>query len=283
MANLPIFLEPEVERYLKDISKTQPFSPEEEKEVSAKIKEGDREARDKLVEANLRFVVTVAQQYQGRGLPLMDLIGVGNTGLLEAAERFDAERGYKFISYAVWWVRQAILQALAEQTRTVRIPLNKIALLGQIRKAQSTLEQRLEGEPTLEEIAQELGVPADEVRWALDKGKNTWSLDQPFNGDEDKRSLLDTLEDGSPSPEEMALDSSLREVIEAILKELTPQEAEVISRYFGLSGEEGPQVLDEIGAEYGLTRERIRQIKEKALARLRHPTRKRQFRPYLEE
>lgn len=272
-----------LDKYLEEISNCQPLSGEEERELARRIKEGDKEARDKLVKANLRFVVTVAKQYQNQGIPLVDLINEGNVGLITAAERFDGGRGYKFISYAVWWIRQAILQALAEQSRIVRMPLNQIALLSKISRASSALEQEMAGSPDIEEIAQELNISPEQVKRTLMDGRNTWSLDASFGEDEDGRSLLDILEDErQESPEITALNNSLKEHIQSVLATLDEREAEVIKFYFGLGNEE-PLTLDQIGERYGLTRERVRQIKEKALAKLRHPKRRRSLQAYIEE
>jgi RNA polymerase primary sigma factor len=255
----------------------------EEQELARRIKEGNLEARDKLVRANLRFVVSVAKQYQNQGLPLADLINEGNIGLITAAERFDGTKGFKFISYAVWWVRQAILQALAEQSRIVRMPLNRVGLLSKISKVSSFLEQEVGGNPCAEEIAHELEISTEEVMNTLISGRKAWSLDACFEDDDDGRSLLDILGDEKQqSPETAVLNDSLRREISRLLDTLDEREAETIRLYFGLGGEE-PLTLDQIGMRFGLTRERVRQIKEKALRRLRHPKRSRVLRPYIED
>jgi len=232
-----------------------------------------------LVEANLRFVVSVAKEYQNRGVPLADLVSAGNMGLITAAERFDENKGFKFISYAVWWVRQAILQTLAEQSRTVRLPLNKVGLLYKISKASRAIRQERADEPEPEEIAQELEVSVDEVKETLLSGRSVRSLDASFQ-EEDEQSLLDVLPDDSQeSPEMDVIRDCMRGQIEDALSGLVKREAEIIRLYFGLKGEE-PMTLDQIGARFRLTRERVRQIKEKALLRLRHPSRSERLRAY---
>jgi RNA polymerase primary sigma factor len=272
-----------LEKYLEDIGESKPLSATEEQELARRIKQGDLEARDKLVRANLRFVVSVAKQYQNQGLPLADLINEGNIGLITAAERFDGTKGFKFISYAVWWVRQAILQALAEQSRIVRMPLNRVGLLSKISKVSSFLEQEVGGNPCAEEIAHELEISPEEVMNTLISGRKAWSLDACFEDDDDGRSLLDILGDEKQeSPEAAVLNDSLKREISHLLETLDEREAETIRLYFGLGGEE-PLTLDQIGMRFGLTRERVRQIKEKALRRLRHPKRSRVLRPYIED
>lgn len=265
--------------YLGEIANSKPLSGAEEVALARKIKAGDQTARNQLVEANLRFVVSVAKEYQNRGLPLADLISAGNMGLITAAERFDEEKGFKFISYAVWWIRQAILQTLAEQSRTVRLPLNKIGLLYKISKASRQLMQERADEPEPEDIAAELDVPVEEVKETILCGRSVRSLDATFR-EEEEHSLLDVLpDDRQESPEIEVMKGCLRVQIECALDSLVGREAEILRLYFGLDGEE-PMTLDQIGARFGLTRERVRQIKEKALHRLRHPSRCDQLRTY---
>ena len=265
--------------YLGEIGSSKPLSSSEEVNLARKIKKGDEGARNRLVEANLRFVVKVAREYQNRGVPLTDLISAGNMGLITAAERFDEKKGFKFISYAVWWIRQAILQALAEQSRTVRLPLNKIGFLYKISKASRVLQQERSDAPKPEDIAKELDVPVEEVRETLLCGRSIRSLDATFKEEED-HSLLDILaDDRQESPENQVMHGCLRGQIDTALGSLVGREAETVKLYFGLDGEE-PMTLDQIGARFGLTRERVRQIKEKALHRLRHPSRCDQLRTY---
>lgn len=265
--------------YLGEIANSKPLSAAEEVALARRIKAGDQTARNQLVEANLRFVVSVAKEYQNRGLPLADLISAGNMGLITAAERFDEEKGFKFISYAVWWIRQAILQTLAEQSRTVRLPLNKIGLLYKISKASRQLMQERADEPEPEDIAAELDVPVEEVKETILCGRSVRSLDATFR-EEEEHSLLDVLpDDRQESPEIEVMKGCLRVQIECALDSLVGREAEILRLYFGLDGEE-PMTLDQIGARFGLTRERVRQIKEKALHRLRHPSRCDQLRTY---
>jgi len=265
--------------YLGEIASSIPLSSSEEVNLARKIKKGDELARNRLVEANLRFVVSVAKEYQNRGVPLTDLISAGNVGLITAAERFDEKKGFKFISYAVWWIRQAILKALAEQSRTVRLPLNKIGLLYKISKASRLLQQERSDAPKPEDIAKELDVPVAEVRETLLCGRSMRSLDATFKEEED-HSLLDILaDDRQESPENLVMRGCLRGQIDTALGSLVGREAEIVKLYFGLDGEE-PMTLDQIGARFGLTRERVRQIKEKAIHRLRHPSRCDQLRTY---
>lgn len=266
--------------YLREIGETPLITAEKEVELAKRIKQGDHDALEKLTKANLRFVVSVAKQYQNQGLSLADLINEGNIGLIKAAKRFDETRGFKFISYAVWWIRQAILQALAEQSRIVRLPLNRVGTLHKIGKVSSSLEQEYGREPSPDEIARELELSALEVSDTLKISNSHLSLDAPFSVSEDN-SLIDVLEDEfQPSPDENLLDDSLRIEIEKALDTLTPREAEVINLYFGLNGEKA-LTLEEIGARFGLTRERVRQIKEKAIRRLRHTSRSKSLRAYL--
>lgn len=266
--------------YLREIGETPLINAEEEVRLARKIKQGDKKALEKLTKANLRFVVSVAKQYQNQGLSLADLINEGNIGLIKAAKRFDETRGFKFISYAVWWIRQAILQSLAEQSRIVRLPLNRVGTLHKIGKVSSRLEQSLGRLPSPEEISKVLELSEGEVSDTLKISNSHLSLDAPFSASEDN-SLIDVLEDEfQPSPDEALLDGSLKVEIEKALDSLTPREAEVINLYFGLHHEKA-LTLEEIGARFSLTRERVRQIKEKAIRRLRHASRSRSLRAYL--
>jgi RNA polymerase primary sigma factor len=266
--------------YLREIGETPLISAKEEVLLAKRIRQGDQKALEKLTKANLRFVVSVAKQYQNQGLSLADLINEGNIGLIKAAKRFDETRGFKFISYAVWWIRQAILQALAEQSRIVRLPLNRVGTLHKIGKISSSLQQTYGREPSAKEIARELSLTEGEVSDTLKISNSHLSLDAPFSVSEDN-SLIDILEDEmQPSPDESLLDDSLRVEIEKALDSLTPREAEVINLYFGLNHEK-PLTLEEIGARFSLTRERVRQIKEKAIRRLRHASRSKALRAYL--
>lgn len=265
--------------YLAEIAHSKPLSSADEVDLARKIKQGDERARNRLVEANLRFVVSVAKEYQNRGVPLADLISAGNVGLITAAERFDEKKGFKFISYAVWWIRQAILQTLADQSRTVRLPLNKIGLLYKISKASRLLQQERADDPRPEAIAEQLDVPVDEVKETLVCGRSVRSLDAAFR-EEEEQSLLDVLpDDRQESPENLVMRGCLRGQIDSALSGLVGRESEILRLYYGLDGEE-PMTLDQIGARFGLTRERVRQIKEKALHRLRHPSRCDQLRTY---
>ncbi len=269
-----------LERYLQEISEVPLLSPSQEIELAKRIKRGDEDALERLTKANLRFVVSVAKQYQNQGLSLGDLINEGNLGLIKAASRFDETRGFKFISYAVWWIRQSILQALAEQSRVVRLPLNRVGALNKIGKALSALEQEFEREPSAFEIADKVEMTAFEVTDTLKISGKHVSLDAPFNQDEESR-LLDVLEnDEMPSPDNFLMNESLKIEVERALETLTEREAEVIKLYFGL-GREHPMTLEEIGEMFKLTRERVRQIKEKAIKRLRHASRSRPLRSYL--
>jgi len=269
-----------LDRYLQEIGEVELLNPEEEVELARKIKEGAQEALEKLTKANLRFVVSVAKQYQNQGLSLGDLINEGNLGLIKAAKRFDETKGFKFISYAVWWIRQAILQALAEQSRIVRLPLNRVGALHKIGKTSSGLEQEFGREPSANEIADELEMSPFEVMDTLKISSRHLSLDAPFNDGEDNR-LLDVLEDKfQPSPDEKLMKNSLKREIEKALSTLTEREAEVISLYFGINREHS-LTLEEIGEKFKLTRERVRQIKEKAIKRLRHASRSKPLKGYL--
>jgi RNA polymerase primary sigma factor len=262
-----------LDQYLQEIGTIPLLAPDQEVEIARRIKQGDQTALHRLVRANLRFVVSVAKKYQGQGLSLADLINEGNYGLIKAAQRFDETRGFKFISYAVWWIRQAILQALAEQSRVVRLPLNRIGTLSKIRKVSAELAQSLERPPTADEIADVLGMTADKVRESLQHQSRALSVDAPFNEDDDN-SLLDVLpNDDEESPDEGLLGESLKIDIERALSTLHPREAEITRLYFGI-GREHPLTLEEIGQRFNLTRERVRQIKEKALRKLRQKHRR---------
>ncbi|MBK6765415.1 MAG: RNA polymerase sigma factor RpoD/SigA [bacterium] len=269
-----------LERYLQEIGEVALLTPDEEIKLAKRIRKGDQIALEKLTKANLRFVVSVAKQYQNQGLSLGDLINEGNLGLIKAAKRFDETRGYKFISYAVWWIRQSILQALAEQSRVVRLPLNRVGALNKIGKTFSSLEQEYEREPTAMEIAEALDISAYEVTDTLRMSGRHLSIDAPFAQGEDNRLLDIVHNDTQPPPDATLMKESLRQDIERSLSSLTPREAEVIRLYFGLDREH-PLTLEEIGELFKLTRERVRQIKEKALRRLRHASRSNSLRSYL--
>lgn len=272
--------DPGLDAYLERIGETPLISPEEEVRLSRKIQAGNKKALDALVNANLRFVVSVAKQYQNQGLTLGDLINEGNIGLIKAASRFDGSRGFKFISYAVWWVRQSILQALAEQSRIVRLPLNRVGELSKVKKTSSQLEQAFGREPTDEEIAAAADLTVNDVKQALRIHSTHTSLDAPFDV-EDGNTLIDVFQDRhQASPEEELVREELVAIVQEILDTLTKREAEVINMYFGLNCEKA-LTLEEIGAQFQLTRERVRQIKEKALRRLRHSSRSNALRPYL--
>jgi len=269
-----------LDKYLQEIGEVPLLSPQEEIELARLIKEGDQLSLEKLTKANLRFVVSVAKQYQNQGLSLGDLINEGNLGLIKAAKRFDETRGFKFISYAVWWIRQSILQALAEQSRVVRLPLNRVGALNKIGKAYSALEQEYEREPSPSEIADQLEMTDFEVADTLKISGRHLSMDAPFSNSEDNR-LLDVIQnDHLPPPDDDLMDESLRVEIDRALATLTKREAEVVRLYFGL-GQEHPLTLEEIGERFNLTRERVRQIKEKAIRRLRHTSRSRALRAFL--
>jgi RNA polymerase primary sigma factor len=258
--------------YFDDIADSTPLSREKEVELAALIKDGDMVARDQLVQANLRFVIDVAKNYQNRGLSLSDLISAGNVGLMTAAERFDGTKGYKFISYAVWWIKQSILQTIAEQARTVRLPLNKLSLLKDISKASKRLGQGRAGDPNIEEIARELDLTPDEIRDTMLSARSVRSLDESFE-DDDERSLLSLLADHSQDlPDNDVLRNSARNQLDEVLHSLDERELSIIRRYFGLDGNEA-LTLEQIGGLMNLTRERVRQLKERALGKLRHPTR----------
>lgn len=270
-----------LEKYLQEIGKVDLLTPEEEVELAKRIKQGDQAALEKLTKANLRFVVSVAKQYQNQGLSLSDLINEGNLGLIKAAQRFDETRGFKFISYAVWWIRQSILQALAEQSRIVRLPLNKVGSLNKINKAFSELEQEYEREPSPDELAENLDIGTEEVETTLGVAARHVSMDAPFVEGEDN-SLLDVLENSSTPGTDQDLDynQSLRQEIERSLSTLTERQCDVIKLYFGI-GVEHPMSLEDIGEKFGLTRERVRQIKDKAINKLRSASRSKLLKHYL--
>ncbi len=269
-----------LDKYLQEIGKVDLITADEEVELAQRIKAGDQIALEKLTKANLRFVVSVAKQYQNQGLTLPDLINEGNLGLIKAAQRFDETRGFKFISYAVWWIRQSILQALAEQSRIVRLPLNKIGSINKIDKTYAFLEQSHERPPSAEEIAKELDMTINDVKESMKNSGRHVSMDAPLVEGEDSN-LYDVLRSGeSPNPDKELLHESLRTEIERALETLTPREADVIRLYFGL-GNQHPMTLEEIGETFDLTRERVRQIKEKAIRRLKHTSRSRILKTYL--
>ena len=270
-----------LDKYLQEIGKVELLTPDEEVELARRIKQGDQVALEKLTKANLRFVVSVAKQYQNQGLSLGDLINEGNLGLIKAAKRFDETRGFKFISYAVWWIRQSILQALAEQSRIVRLPLNRVGALNKIGKAFSKLEQEFEREPSPEEISEVLdSMSEEEISDTLKISGRHVSVDAPFVQGEENR-LLDVLEnDSEPNPDNELINESLSKEVERALSTLTQREAEVIRLYFGI-GVEHSLTLEEIGEKFDLTRERVRQIKEKAIRRLRHTSRSKGLKTYL--
>ncbi|WP_295121957.1 RNA polymerase sigma factor RpoD/SigA [uncultured Chitinophaga sp.] len=270
-----------LEKYLQEIGKVDLITPEEEVNLAIRIKQGDQRALEKLTKANLRFVVSVAKQYQNQGLSLSDLINEGNLGLIKAAQRFDETRGFKFISYAVWWIRQSILQALAEQSRIVRLPLNKVGLSNKISKAYSQLEQEFEREPSPDELATILEINTEEVEATLGVAARHVSMDAPFIDGEDN-SLLDVLANPNASSADEELDhhDSLRREIERSLSTLTDRQKDVIILYFGIAVEH-PMSLEDIGEKFGLTRERVRQIKDKAITKLRTTSRSKLLRNYL--
>ena len=269
-----------LDKYLQEIGKVDLITAEEEVELAQRIKAGDRVALEKLTKANLRFVVSVAKQYQNQGLSLPDLINEGNLGLIKAAQRFDETRGFKFISYAVWWIRQSILQALAEQSRIVRLPLNKIGSINKINKAYALLEQEHERAPSAEEISEVLDMSEGDLKESMKNSGRHVSMDAPLVEGEDSN-LYDVLNIGeSPSPDMQLMIESLRVEIERALQTLTPREADLIRLYFGLNGEH-PMTLEEIGETFDLTRERVRQIKEKAIRRLKHTSRSKILKTYI--
>ncbi len=271
---------PSLDKYLHEIGKVELLTAEEEVELARRIHKGDLKALNRLVKANLRFVVSVSKQYQNQGLSLPDLINEGNLGLIKAAQRFDETRGFKFISYAVWWIRQSILQALAEQARIVRLPLNKIGSINKINKTLAELEQRFEREPTNGEIAHVLELAPSDVKDAIKSAGRHVSMDAPLGQDEEGDMYDVLLSLDAPSPDKELLTDSLRKEIERALNTLTNREANIVRLYFGLNGKH-PHTLEEIGEEFNLTRERVRQIKEKAIKRLKHVTRCKILKTYL--
>ena len=271
-----------LDKYLQEIGRVDLITADEEVELARKIRAGDRVALERLTKANLRFVVSVSKQYQNQGLALPDLINEGNLGLIKAAERFDETRGFKFISYAVWWIRQSILQALAEQARIVRLPLNKIGNINKINRAFSELEQKFERQPSAEELAEFLSCSTEEIQQSLAQNGRHVSMDAPLvESDESSSNMYDVLMgDSLPSPENNLVLESLRCDIRRSLTTLTPRESEVISMFFGLEGK-APLSLEEIGDRFELTRERVRQIKEKAIRRLKHISKNKSLQEYL--
>jgi RNA polymerase primary sigma factor len=269
-----------LDKYLQEIGKVELITAEEEVELARRIRQGDQAALEKLTKANLRFVVSVSKQYQNQGLSLPDLINEGNLGLIKAAQRFDETRGFKFISYAVWWIRQSILQALAEQSRILRLPLNKIGSINKINKAFSKLEQEFEREPSAEEIAELLELTENDVKESMKNSGRHISMDAPLVQGEESN-MYDVLRSNdSPSPEAGLINDSLRKEIDRALSTLTSREADVIKYYFGLNGEHA-MTLEEIGEKFDLTRERVRQIKEKAIRRLKQTSRSKILKTYL--
>lgn len=271
---------PSLDKYLHEIGKVDLLTSDEEVELARRIKNGDEKAMNKLIQANLRFVVSVSKQYQNQGLSLPDLINEGNLGLIKAAQRFDETRGFKFISYAVWWIRQSILQALAEQARIVRLPLNKIGSINRINKAFAELEQLFEREPSIQEIAEILEIAPEDVKEAMKSAGRHVSMDAPIIEDEENTLYDVMLSKDSPSPDKALLTDSLRKEIERVLSTLTYREANILRLYFGLNTKY-QYTLEEIGEEFNLTRERVRQIKEKAIKRLKNATRCKLLKAYL--
>lgn len=270
-----------LDKYLNDIGKIDLLTPEEEAELARRIKKGDQEALDRLTQANLRFVVSVAKQYQNQGLSLPDLINEGNVGLMKAAKRFDETKGFKFISYAVWWIRQSILQAIVEYSRLVRLPLNKVGSFTKINEAYMSFVQEFEREPSEEELADLLNISTKEVSNALRNRSKYVSFDAPVGGEESDATMLDLVSSGEEgSPDLKLMEESLRSEVEYGLSILSPREIEVISAYYGLHGEKS-LTLDEIGDRFGLTRERVRQIKERAIRRLRKSVMRNALKSYL--
>jgi len=272
---------PSLDKYLQEIGKVKLITAQEEVELARRIKQGDTLALEQLAKANLRFVVSVAKQYQGQGLSLPDLISEGNVGLIKAAGRFDETRGFKFISYAVWWIRQQILQSLAEQARIVRLPLNKIGSINKINKAFAKLEQEHERPPTAAELADVLEMTLEEVKTSLNNTGRHVSMDAPLREGDDSGTMMDVMRnDDIPSPLESLMTDSLRAEIERTLSALAGRESDVIRLYFGLNGNQ-PHTLEEIGQKFDLTRERVRQIKEKAIRRMKHTSRSTVLKAYL--
>jgi RNA polymerase primary sigma factor len=270
-----------LEKYLQEIGKVELIGPEDEVKLAVRIKQGDQKALEKLTKANLRFVVSVAKQYQNQGLSLPDLINEGNLGLIKAAQRFDETRGFKFISYAVWWIRQSVLQALAEQSRIVRLPLNKVGLTNRIQKAYSQLEQEFEREPSSEELAELLNLDIEEVSSSIGITARHVSVDTPLSEGEES-TLIDVFENPNAERAEKNIeyDESLKQEIERSMKSLTERQKEVICFFFGI-GTDHPMSLEDIGQRFNLTRERVRQIKDKAISKLRTNTRSESLKTYL--
>lgn len=270
-----------LDMYLQDIARVELITADEEVVLAKKIKEGNQRALDKLVKANLRFVVSVSKQYQNQGLSLPDLINEGNLGLIKAAQRFDETRGFKFISYAVWWIRQSILQALAEQSRIVRLPLNKIGAINKINKTFSKLEQELEREPSFHEISEIIDLLPDDIQDIMRNSNRHMSMDAPLSFGEDAGNMYDLLEnDASHKPDRQLMSESLKQEVDRALSTLTGREADVVKLFFGLGGSHA-HTLEEIGEKFELTRERVRQIKEKAVRRLKHGSRSKLLKAYL--
>lgn len=270
-----------LDMYLQDIARVELITADEEVVLAKKIRDGDQRALDKLVKANLRFVVSVSKQYQNQGLSLPDLINEGNLGLIKAAQRFDETRGFKFISYAVWWIRQSILQALAEQSRIVRLPLNKIGAINKINKTFSKLEQDLEREPSFDEISEQMDLLPEDIQDILRNSNRHMSMDAPLSFGEDAGNMYDLLEnDAALKPDRELLSESLKQEIDRALSTLTGREADVVKLFFGLGGSHA-HTLEEIGEKFELTRERVRQIKEKAVRRLKHGSRSKLLKAYL--
>ncbi len=272
MTNIFLNKKQSLESYFKEVGDVELLSPDEEIDLAKRIKQNDQKALKKLVSANLRFVVSVAKAYQNHGMSLEDLINEGNLGLMKAAYRFDETRGFKFISYAVWWIRQAILQAIAEKTRMIRLPMNRVGTLTKIGKVFSQLEQEFERAPTSEEIAEVLDIDSEEVAYTVKKAAQAISMDSPIHAD-GKNRLMDVLPNiHDPEPDSDVMDQSLREEVNYILDTLNERESRILKLYYGLDGEKA-HTLEEVGIEFKLTRERIRQIKEKALLKLRDNSR----------
>jgi RNA polymerase primary sigma factor len=269
-----------LDKYLQEIGRLEMITPEEEVQLAQKIKQGDQKALEKLTKANLRFVVSVAKQYQNQGMSLPDLINEGNVGLIKAAQRFDETRGFKFISYAVWWIRQSILQALAEQSRIVRLPLNKIGSLNKINKEYARLEQEFERTPNHEEVAEALDLTDAEVRESLRNSSKHTSMDAPIDNDGENTMYDFMKSEDNQTPESELMYESLKTEIERALSTLSQKEKDIIEMFYGLAGY-SPMTLDEIGEKFDLTRERVRQIKEKAIKRLRHTSRSKILKSYL--
>lgn len=271
---------PSLDKYLQEIGREELISPDEEVELAKRIRKGDRKALEKMVKANLRFVVSVSKQYQNQGLTLSDLINEGNLGLIKAAQRFDETKGFKFISYAVWWIRQSILQALAEQSRLVRLPLNKIGSINKVNRTVSKMEQEMGRTPSCEEVAREMGIDPEEVKRVLSSSNRHISMDAPLSFGEEGTLYDYVLNPDALNPEDQLLHDSLCKEIERVLSHLNEREADIIRLYYGLNGFI-PQSLDEIAERFGLTRERVRQIKEKALNIIKNSGRKKILRKYL--